>query len=284
MRQYLIRRAGFAAIVAFGVSTIVFFLLHLIPGDPVEMMLGEMAQPGDLLALRRNLGLDRPLVEQYLDFIQRLVRGDLGTSLHYDQPVIQVILARLPATVLLAFSGVGVALLIALPLGLLSAIYRGTALDVAAGFVSLIGVSMPNFWLGPLLILFFSIHLGWFPVSGSASLKHLFLPAITLGTALGAILTRMIRTSMIEVLGEDFVRTARSKGLAPRTVLFKHALRNALFPVITLLGLQFGTLLTGAIITETIFAWPGIGRMVVQAISTRDYPLVQGAVFVIALT
>jgi len=266
-----------------GVLTLVFFLVHLIPGDPVEVMLGETASSADLNQLRADLGLDRPLGEQYARFLGGLARGDLGHSFFYRKPVLAVIGAALPATAVLAAAALAVALLIALPVGVVAAVRRNRLTDRLALVGSLVGVSMPNFWLGPLLIILFSFRLGWLPVSGREGAASLVLPALTLGTALSAILVRMTRSSMLEVLGEDYLRTARAKGVGERTVIARHALRNALLPVVTIVGLQFGALLSGAVITENVFAWPGVGTLLIQAISARDYPLVQGCVLVISL-
>ena len=266
-----------------GVLTLVFFLVHLIPGDPVEVMLGETASRADLSQLRADLGLDRPLGEQYARFLGGLAQADLGRSFFYRKPVLAVIGAALPATALLAFAALAVALLIALPVGILAAVRRDRLPDRLALVGSLVGVSMPNFWLGPMLIILFSFRLGWLPVSGREGAASLVLPALTLGTALAAILVRMTRASMLDVLGEDYLRTARAKGVGERTVIARHALRNALLPVVTIVGLQFGALLSGAVITENVFAWPGVGTLLIQAITARDYPLVQGCVLVISL-
>ena len=266
-----------------GVLTLVFLLVHMIPGDPVEVMLGETATRADLNRLRADLGLDRPLGEQYARFLGGLARGDLGRSFFYRKPVLTVIGAALPATTLLAAAALMVALLIALPVGVLAAVHRDRPADRLALVGSLVGVSMPNFWLGPLLIILFSFHLGWLPVSGREGGASLVLPALTLGTSLAGILVRMTRASMLDVLGEDYLRTARAKGVAERAVIARHALRNALLPVVTIVGLQFGALLSGAVITENVFAWPGIGTLLIQAITARDYPLVQGCVLVISL-
>lgn len=282
MRIYILRRLLLTVPVILGVSTLVFLFIHLIPGDPIQVMLGESAKPADVETLRRGLGLDRPLSEQYLSFLKGLATGNLGTSIHTGQPIVSTIVKRLPATLELTLSSMGVALLIAIPLGVISASKQYSVLDNGSMFFALLGISMPNFWLGPLLIILFSVNLGWLPVSGRGGLLHLILPAITLGTALAAKLTRMTRSSVLEILHEDYITTARSKGLCEGFVIFKHALRNALIPVITVIGIQFGALLSGALITETIFAWPGIGRLTITAIQKRDYPLVQGCVLLIA--
>ncbi|HWP48417.1 MAG TPA: nickel ABC transporter permease [Candidatus Limnocylindrales bacterium] len=284
MIPYIIRRLLWVIPVILGVSTLVFFFIHLIPGDPVELMLGESAEPADKAALREELGLNKPILQQYTQFLWRLAQGNLGRSLHTHKPVLQSILTRYPATLELTFAALGIAVIIAIPVGVMAATRQYSWLDNGSMFLALLGVSMPNFWLGPLFIILFSINLGWLPVSGRGGWDHLILPAITLGMAMAAILTRMTRSSVLEVIHEDYIRTARAKGLRESVVIFKHALRNALIPVITLIGLQFGTLLSGAVITETIFAWPGIGRLTIEAINKRDYPLVQGCILVIALS
>ncbi len=266
------------------IITIVFLLIHIVPGDPVEQMLGPDAQAGDIVQLRHDLGLDLPLVVQYGHYLKGLAVGDWGQSYHFRDSVARLIFQRYPATLELALAALIVCVAIAIPAGVFSASRRGTASDRATSVLTLLGLSVPNFALGPLLILLFSIRIGWLPVSGRGGIAHLLLPAITLGAALAAILTRMVRGSMLEELGSDYVRTARAKGLRERAVLFRHAFPNALIPIITVVGLQFGTLLAGAIVTETIFSWPGIGRLAVQAIGARDYPLLQGCILVIALS
>jgi peptide/nickel transport system permease protein len=281
---YVIKRLFLLVPVVFGVVTLVFFLIHMIPGDPVEVMLGEQARAADKATLRHELQLDRPLGEQYTHYLSELLQGNLGRSIHSREPVRRIILKRFPATLLLTVAAMFVAVLIAVPIGILSATRQYSFIDNASMLFALLGISMPNFWLGPLLILLFSIQLGWLPVSGMGGVTHLILPAVTLGTALAAILTRMTRASVLEVIREQYIVTARAKGLREGIVLFKHALRNALIPIITILGLQFGALLSGSIITETIFSWPGIGRLVIQAVNQRDYPLVQGCVLIISLS
>ena len=283
MRAWLLTRLLSAAWVVLGVASLVFLLIHLVPGDPVEMMLGESAAAADRQALRETLGLDRPLLAQWLGFLGGALRGDLGLSLYSQQPVAALLLERLPATVELAAAALLVTLLVALPLGVLAALRRGSGWDTGAMGFSLLGVSIPNFWLGPLLVLLFSLWLGWLPVSGRDGPASVILPALTLGTGLAAVLSRMVRSSLLEVLGEDFIRTARAKGLAPLTVTLRHGLGNALLPVLTLLGLQLGALLGGAVVTETVFNWPGIGLLTIEAIQRRDYPVVQGCVLLIAL-
>jgi len=266
------------------ILTMVFMLIHIVPGDPVEQMLGPDAQAADTQELRHELGLDLPIGVQYVHYLGNLVRGDWGQSYRFRDPVLRLILQRYPATLELALAALVVCVCIAIPAGVFSASRRARAGDRVTSVVTLLGLSVPNFALGPLLILLFSVELGWLPVSGRGGISHLVLPAVTLGAALSAILTRMVRGSMLEELSSDYVRTARAKGLPERTVLFRHAFRNALIPIITVIGLQFGTLLAGAIVTETIFSWPGIGRLAVQAISSRDYPLLQGCILVIALS
>lgn len=270
--------------VVFGVLTFVFLLIHLIPGDPVDLMLGENARAIDKEKLRESLRLDEPLAVQYMLFIKGAIKGDLGESLYNKKPVIHLILKRYPETIKLTIAAMVLALLISLPIGIYSAVKQYSFMDNCSMFFALLGVSMPNFWLGPLLMILFCVNLGWFPISGDEGLRSIVLPAITLGTAMSAILSRMVRSSMLEVINEEYIVTARAKGLSELRVIFRHALKNALVPVITVVGLQFGALLAGAIITETIFSWPGIGRLLIQAINTRDYPLVQGCVLAISIS
>lgn len=281
--NFLVSRLLAAAVVVLGVTCLVFLLIHLVPGDPVDVMLGETAHPVDRAALRVSLGLDQPLAVQLYHYLERLLHLDLGTSLHTRQPIAGMLAERLPATLELAAAALMLALAIALPLGVMAAIHRNKPWDTGAMGFSLLGVSIPNFWLGPMLILVFSLWLGWTPVSGREGAGSLLLPAVTLGTALAAVLARMVRSSLLEVLGEDFVRTARAKGLPERVVIWRHALGNAWLPVITLLGLQLGALLGGAVITETVFSWPGIGSLMVESIQKRDYPVVQACVLIISL-
>ncbi|MEZ2345618.1 ABC transporter permease [Terriglobus sp. RCC_193] len=274
------------------IVSLVFLLIHLVPGDPVAQMMGEGASSTDLSAFRHQLGLDLPLHTQYLLYWKGVLHGDLGRSIRLKDSVTTLVLARYPYTLLMSLTSLLLAILLAVPAGVGSALHRGKATDRILGGVSLVGLSFPNFALGPILILVFSIALGWLPVSGAgtgpllgpSTLLHLILPSITLGLSLAAILTRMVRTSMLEELGQDYIRTARAKGLPEQTVVYKHALRNALVPVLTVVGLQFGSLLAGAIVTETIFSWPGIGRLTLSAISNRDYALVQGCTLTIGLT
>jgi ABC-type dipeptide/oligopeptide/nickel transport system permease component len=282
--RFALRRLVLTVPVLLGVATLVFALLHLVPGDPAQVMLGESASASDVADLRSRLGLDRPMAVQYGTFIAGLVQGNLGTSFRYNTPVTREIGQRLPNTLRLALASMSVAILIAIPLGLISALTRGQLVDQIATTVSLVGVSMPNFWLGPLLAILFAVTLGWLPVSGTGTWQHLVLPAVTLGAALSAVLTRMTRASLIEELRELYVLAARARGLSRARAIGIHALRNSLIPVVTILGLQFGAVLTGTIITETIFAWPGVGRLLIQAINFRDYPLVQGCILFIATT
>jgi peptide/nickel transport system permease protein len=284
MFAFIVRRLLLTLPVVWIVITLVFALIHMVPGDPVAQMLGEGAAVSEVERLRHELGLDRPFLEQYRTYMAGLIRGDLGMSFRNQQTVTSAIIARYPATIELAVAATIFSLILAIPFGVISAIRRGRAADRAVSFVSLLGISIPNFALGPILILLFSISLGLLPVSGRGGFEHLILPAVTLGGALAAITTRMVRGSMLEEIRQDYVRTARAKGLNERVVLFKHALKNGLIPVITVLGLQAGVLLAGAVITETIFSWPGLGRLTIQAIFARDYPLVQGCILAITLT
>jgi peptide/nickel transport system permease protein len=280
----LLTRLGYTLPVLWLVVSIVFLLIHIVPGDPIEQMLGEGARPADIAALRHAYRLDLPLHTQYALYWRGVLHGDLGRSIRLNDSVTHLVLARYPFTVELTAAALFLALLLAIPAGISAALHRGRARDHILSVVSLLGLSFPSFALGPILILLVSIKLGWLPVSGAGDFSHLILPAVTMGGALAAILTRMVRTSMLEELGQDYIRTARAKGLPERTVVYKHALRNAMIPVLTLIGLQFGALLAGAIVTETIFSWPGIGRLTVSAISNRDYPLLQGCILAVGLT
>ena len=284
MKRYLLYRAALLLPTIFGVLTLVFLLIHLIPGDPVDIMLGETASAADRQELRQMLGLNQPLLVQYRSFIINLLRGDLGQSLYERRSVISIVRARYPATLELALCAMIAALVISFPLAICAAVRRGSWTDRTTLTVSLLGLSMPNFWLGPFAMIIFSIQLGWLPVSGRDGPDHLVLPALTLGLGMAAILIRILRTSLLRVMSEDYVQTARAKGLSERSVWLKHTLRNALLSLVTIVSLQFGGLLAGSLITETIFSWPGIGRMIVQAIEMRDYPLVQGCVLVISLS
>ncbi len=285
----LLTRLAYTIPVIWLVVSLVFLLIHLVPGDPVQQMLGEGAAPGDIAALRHAYGLDVPLGQQYLHYWRGVLRLDFGHSIRLNDTVAHLVTTRYPYTLELTIAALIVALLAAVPAGVTAALHRGQWQDKVLGFVSLLGLSFPALALGPIMQLLVSIKLGWLPVSGAdgsgySAPAHLVLPAITLGGALAAILTRMVRTAMLEELGQDYIRTARAKGLPERTVVYKHALRNAIIPVLTLVGLQFGALLAGAIVTETIFSWPGIGRLTVSAISNRDYALVQGCILAVGLT
>ena len=270
--------------ILFGVSTLVFFIIHLVPGDPIDILLGETALDVNKEILRQALHLDKPIIVQYGYYLWNLLHGDLGISLVTNKPVISTILSRYPATMQLSIVAMIIAVLIAIPLGVLAAVKKYSIIDNGSMFISLLGVSMPTFWLGPLLIALFSIYFDILPVSGRDGITHIILPALTLGTALAGVLTRMTRSSLLEVITNDYVRTARAKGMRESRVIFKHALMNALIPIITVLGLQFGVLLAGSIITESIFAWPGLGREIVTALQKRDYPMVQGCVLFISFT
>jgi peptide/nickel transport system permease protein len=282
--RYVVRRLVLTVPVLLGVATLVFSLIHLVPGDPAQAMLGEGATAEDVAQLRARLGLDRPLIVQYGQFLAGVSSGDLGSSFRTNQPVTRMIAERLPATAELAIAAMMVAVAIALPLGIAAAVWKGTSIDYAAMTAALAGISIPNFWLGPLLAIVFAVQLGWLPVSGRGGLASLVLPALSLGAALAAILARMTRASLLEELGELYVRAARARGVSRAWAVTGHALRNSLIPLVTILGLQFGAVLTGAVITETIFAWPGIGRLLVQSIGFRDYPAVQGCILLIAIT
>jgi peptide/nickel transport system permease protein len=284
MLTFILQRLLGALLVIFGVVSIVFLLIHMIPGDPVEIMLGESASTADREALRIALGLHQPVWVQFQQYLAGLLHLDMGNSIHFRRPVSDLLLERLPATGLLAAVTLIITLLMALPLGIIAAVRRDTGWDTGAMTFSMLGVSIPNFWLGPILILVFSLWLGWFPVSGRSGFGSVILPALTLSTGLVAVLSRMVRSSMLEVLGEDYMRTARAKGLLPQRIILHHGLRNALLPVITLLGLQLGALLAGAVITETVFSWPGVGLLTIESIQSRDYPVVQACVLLISVT
>lgn len=304
MGRYVLQRLAHTLVVLFGVSLLLFVLVHLIPGDPVLVILGTDATPAEAARLRQILGLDRPLPVQYAEYLGRLVRGDMGESIGQHRAVAAIIGDRLPATVELTVAAMLVAVSLGLATGILAAVRPYSAFDVAAMLVALSGVAMPVFWLGMLAILVFSLQLGWLPSFGrgeaivdavaaavrhgdpsevTRSLRHLILPALTLGAFSTALISRLVRSALLEVLGQEYVRTARAKGLRERAVVLAHALPNALIPVVTVVGLQVGALLGGAVIAETIFAWPGMGRLLVQAINERDYPLLQGIVLVTAL-
>ncbi len=284
MIRFILQKLVGAAISISGVVCLVFLLIHLVPGDPVEMMLGESARVADRAALAAKLGLDKSMLQQFISFVHGIFTLDFGESYVTGESITQMILDRLPATALLAVVSLLIAVLIAFPMGAIAALKKNSIADNAAMGFSLLGVSIPNFWMGQILILIFSLLLGWFPVSGYQGDGAIVLPAITLGTALAAILSRMIRSTLLEVLGEDYIRTAKAKGCSQTRVILFHAMRNAILPVITLIGLQLGTLLAGAVITEKVFSWPGIGLMVVESIQKRDYPVVQIAVLLISST
>jgi ABC-type dipeptide/oligopeptide/nickel transport system permease component len=271
--------------VVWAVVTLVFLLIHIVPGDPVRNALGDNATEAQVIELKRRLGLDLPLTQQYFNYWRGVLSGDLGVSLiNPSDRVFEKIILRYPATIELALAGLAVAILIAIPLGVTAGTNQGKAMDNIASIVALLGISTPGFVLGPLMIYLFAIKLDLLPVSGRYGVEYLILPAVTLGAALAAILTRMVRSSVIEELNEDYVRTARAKGLSEKQVIYKHVLKNGLIPVVTVIGLQFGVLLAGAIITEVIFSWPGLGRLTIDAINSRDYPMVQGCILMIALT
>jgi ABC-type dipeptide/oligopeptide/nickel transport system permease component len=284
LARYFLNRILYTLPVIWLVVSLVFLLIHLVPGDPIQQMLGEGAPAADLQAARHAYGLDLPLSQQYLNYWKGVVRGNLGVSFRYNQSVSKLLRQRYPYTLQLTVAALLVAILLSVPAGVRSARRRNDWDDRTISVVSLFGLSFPNFALGPILILLFSIKFGWLPVSGSGTFANLVLPAFTMGSALAAILTRMVRTSMLEELGHDYIRTARAKGVSETRVVYHHALRNAMIPVITVLGLQFGALLAGAIVTEKIFSWPGVGRLTVDAISNRDYFVVQGCILAIGLT
>ncbi len=269
--------------VVLGVITIVFLIIHLVPGDPVSLMLGESALGSDIEALRESLGLNRPLYAQYFDFLAKLFQGDLGRSFNTGQPVFSAIITRFPATLVLTAASLLIAVIIAVPIGIITAAKRNTFIDNLGMLFSLLGVSMPVFWLGPILQLIFSVKLGLLPLSGSGTAAHLILPAFSLGFALSAVISRITRGGMIEALNQDYIRTAKAIGVSKRKILLKYALKNAIIPVVTITGLQFGALLGGVIIIEYIFSWPGIGLLLIPAIMRRDYPLVQGCILFIAV-
>lgn len=270
--------------VIFGVLLLTFLLIHLVPGDPIEVMLGDSASTADRAALREDLGLNQPLVAQFGSYLNKLAHGDLGQSIHTKTPIIELLKARYPATLKLAFFALLIGLTIGIPLGIYAALKAGHWQDFVVTIVSVRFSAMPAFWLGPMLMLLFAVWLGWLPVSGMDEPTSIVLPALTLGFGLSAILTRMTRTSLLEVLNDDFIRTARAKGLGEKAVILKHALRAALLPIITIVGLQMGSLLAGTVITETIFSWDGIGRLLVESIEKRDYPVTQACVLVVALS
>lgn len=284
MLKYILKRVLFLIPVMIGVTFIVFSLMHITPGDTATTMLGEAATPEAVEALRVQLGLDRPFLVQYVTWLGNIFRGDFGTSFRTGIPVMQEIMQRFPTTFALAASGVGVAVLVGVPIGIISATKQYSIFDNGSMFVALLGVSMPNFWFAMLLMLLFSVHLDWLPPSGVGTWQHFVLPAITLGSSSAAIIARMTRSSMLEVVRQDYIRTARAKGQVEGIITRRHALKNALIPIVTVIGLQFGALLGGAVLTETVFSIPGLGRLVIDAVGQRDFPVVQGGVLFIALT
>jgi ABC-type dipeptide/oligopeptide/nickel transport system permease component len=281
MGAYLLQRLAYSVFVLWGALTVIFVAVRVVPGDPAQMMIGTYASAEEVAQLRQRLGLDEPLLVQYGRYLVEAVKLDFGDSLRLGQPAIAAVAQRVPATALLALTAMILALIVSLPLGIIAALYRHSLLDRAVSVLSLIGQSVPNFWLGIMFILIFARWLQWLPSGGIGSWRHLILPSLSLALLLIGVLTRLVRSGLLEVLGEDFVRTAYGKGLAPRVVVVRHALPNALIPVVTVAGLQLGHLLAGAVITETVFAWPGVGRLLVDAISNRDYPVVQVAVLFI---
>ncbi len=284
MLSYISSRLLSAFMVVFGVVFIVFMLIHLVPGDPVEVMLGESAGVVDREMLRHSLGLDKSLPEQFIRYLHKLFQFDLGQSLHSKKAITELLAERIVPTLELSISALLVAFLMAFPLGILAALNKNKPMDSGAMVFSLLGISIPNFLMGPVLILIFSIGLGWFPVSGRDGPSSLVLPALTLGTALAAVLSRMIRASLLEVLNEDYIRTARAKGLGTMRIIVFHGMKNAMLPVVTLIGLQIGALLAGAVITEMVFSWPGLGQLMIESIQKRDYPVVQACILLISTT
>lgn len=283
MLHFVLRRCIDLLIALIGVSVVVFMIVRLVPGDPARLIAGTEASEDDIAQIREQLGLNDSVLVQYGNYMGGLATGDMGRSLRNKQPVTSLISARLPATLKLAAASLVLALLIGLILGIVAALHRGTTLDIGSMLFALLGTSVPSFWLGLLLILLFSVNLGWLPTGNDGGVRHLVLPAITLGTANAAIIARLVRANLLEVLQQDFIRTAKAKGLSPRTVLRRHALRNAMIPTVTILGLQWGTLLAGSVVTETVFAWPGMGRLLIDAVSVRDYPVIQACIMIFAL-
>lgn len=282
--MFLVKKLSSFATVIFGVLLLTFLLIHLVPGDPVEVMLGESASVADREGLRADLGLNQPLIQQFVTYLNKLAHGDFGQSIHTKTPIIELIKTRYPATLKLALLSLLIGLCLGIPLGIYSALKAGKWQDLVVTIVSVRLSAMPAFWLGPMLMLIFAVWLGWLPVSGMESRASIVLPALTLGFGLSAILTRMTRTSLLEVLSDDYIRTARAKGLTEPNVIIRHALRAALLPIITIVGLQMGSLLAGTVITETIFSWDGVGRLLVESIEKRDYPVTQACVLVVALS
>jgi peptide/nickel transport system permease protein len=283
MLNYVIKRLLSTVPVLIGISLLLFFMLRMLPGDPAQVLAGQMATPEEIETIRTQLGLDRPIYVQYASFLSRLVRFDLGRSARTQNPVTEEIWARLPNTMLLAVVAITLACLFGIPAGIISAVRPYTWMDYLVTSSALFGISMPVFWLGLMLVIVFSIILKWLPAGGTGSWQHVVLPSVTLAAFVVAFIARMTRSTMMEVLSQDYTTTARSKGLKEQVVVIKHAFRNALIPIITVVGLQFGLLLGGAVLTETVFAWPGLGRLIVDSILARDYPVIQGAILVFGL-
>lgn len=283
MLNYLIKRLFSTIPVLIGISLLLFFMLRMLPGDPAQVLAGQMATPQEIENIRRQLGLDRPIYEQYVTYLSRLARFDLGRSARTQNPVTEEIWARLPNTLLLAVVAITLACLFGIPAGIISAVRPYSWIDYLVTTSALFGMSMPVFWLGLMLMVVFSIILKWLPAGGTGSWQHVILPSITLAAFVVAFIARMTRSTMLETLSQDYTTTARSKGLKERVVVIKHALKNAMIPIITVVGLQFGLLLGGAVLTETVFAWPGLGRLIVDSILARDYPVIQGAILIFGL-
>ncbi|MGD2269240.1 MAG: ABC transporter permease [Desulfobacterales bacterium] len=283
MFAYVIKRLLSTIPVLLGISLLLFFMLRMLPGDPAQVLAGEMSTPEEVELMRKQLGLDKPVYVQYGAFLSRLIRLDLGRSARTQNPVIDEIWARLPNTILLAVTAIMLACLFGIPAGIISAVRPYTWIDYAVTMSALFGISMPVFWLGLMLVILFAVVLRWLPAGGTGSWQHVILPSITLACFVVAFIARMTRSTMIETLSQDYTTTARSKGLKEKAVIIKHALKNALIPIITVVGLQFGLLLGGAVLTETVFAWPGIGRLIVDSILARDYPMIQGTILIFGL-
>ncbi|MEJ2727876.1 MAG: ABC transporter permease [Deltaproteobacteria bacterium] len=283
MHNYLIKRLLSTIPVLIGISLLLFFMLRMLPGDPAQVLAGQMATPQEIENIRHQLGLDRPVYEQYVIYLSHLVRLDLGRSARTQNPVIDEVWARLPNTLLLAVVAIALACLFGIPAGIISAVRPYSWIDYLVTMSALFGISMPVFWLGLMLVVLFAVILHWLPAGGTGSWQHVILPSVTLAAAMVAFIARMTRSTMLETLSQDFTTTARSKGLAETVVIVKHALKNALIPIITVVGLQFGFLLGGAILTETVFAWPGLGRLIYDSISARDYPMIQGTILIFGL-
>ena len=283
MLNYVIKRLFSMIPVLVGISILLFFMLRMLPGDPAQVLAGQMASPEEIETIRKQLGLDRPVYEQYLSYLGRLARLDLGRSARTQNPVIEEIWARLPNTALLAVVAIGLACLFGIPAGVISAVRPYTWVDYVVTMGALFGISMPVFWLGLMLVVVFAVVLRWLPAGGTGSWQHVVLPSVTLASFVVAFIARMTRSTMLETLSLDYISTARSKGLREKVVVIKHALKNALIPIVTVVGLQFGLLLGGAVLTETVFAWPGIGRLIVDSILARDYPVIQGTILIFGL-